>query len=98
MMISSLTLKSPAIVNALEAAEKRGCKIRILLEREIASRLSWLVSEMAIVFCAGSSVLASFILRSGTQGWKAWYAGPSALDHLLANQKELRDRRCSSAV
>ncbi|CAE7763316.1 prmC [Symbiodinium sp. CCMP2592] len=61
MMISSLTLKSPAIINALEAAEKRGCKLRVLLEREI--------------------------------GWKAWYAGPAALDHLLASPKELRDRR-----
>ena len=42
MMISSLTLKSPAIVNALEAAEKRGCKIRVLLEREIAPWLNGL--------------------------------------------------------
>jgi len=61
MMISSLTLKSPSIIDALEAASNNGCKIRVLLEREI--------------------------------GWKAWYAGPSALDHLLANQKELRSRR-----
>ena len=32
------------------------------------------------------------------KGWKAWYAGPAALDHLLASPKELRDRRCSSEV
>ena len=46
MMISSLTLKSPAIINALEDAAKRGCKIRVLVEREIAS---WPQGGRAIV-------------------------------------------------
>ncbi|CAK9082141.1 unnamed protein product [Durusdinium trenchii] len=58
LMITSLTLKAPAILEALETVVKKGCRMKILLEREIA--------------------------------WKAWYAGPHSLDHLLATEKESR--------
>eukprot|EP00931_Biecheleriopsis_adriatica_P078479 TRINITY_DN51940_c0_g1_i1.p1 TRINITY_DN51940_c0_g1~~TRINITY_DN51940_c0_g1_i1.p1 ORF type:complete len:431 (-),score=83.79 TRINITY_DN51940_c0_g1_i1:40-1332(-) len=61
MMVTSLTLKSPAVVRALEEAVESGCRLRILLEREIA--------------------------------WKAWYAGPSALSHLLASSAEQHRKR-----
>eukprot|EP00437_Effrenium_voratum_P017512 CAMPEP_0181446546 /NCGR_PEP_ID=MMETSP1110-20121109/26160_1 /TAXON_ID=174948 /ORGANISM="Symbiodinium sp., Strain CCMP421" /LENGTH=416 /DNA_ID=CAMNT_0023570627 /DNA_START=36 /DNA_END=1287 /DNA_ORIENTATION=- len=60
IMVTSLTLKAPAVLEALEDAEKKGCKLKVLLEREIA--------------------------------WKAWYAGPYSLDHLLATAKEQRQR------
>eukprot|EP00930_Biecheleria_cincta_P098192 TRINITY_DN89874_c0_g1_i1.p1 TRINITY_DN89874_c0_g1~~TRINITY_DN89874_c0_g1_i1.p1 ORF type:complete len:396 (-),score=52.82 TRINITY_DN89874_c0_g1_i1:93-1202(-) len=61
MMVTSLTLKSPAVIAALEQAAAKGCRVRVLVEREIA--------------------------------WKAWYAGPSALDHLLATPAEVTNRR-----
>eukprot|EP00913_Durusdinium_trenchii_P003878 g3587.t1 len=50
--------QAPAILEALETVVKKGCRMKILLEREIA--------------------------------WKAWYAGPHSLDHLLATEKESR--------
>eukprot|EP00434_Breviolum_minutum_P042128 symbB.v1.2.037483.t1/scaffold5552.1/size25952/2 len=56
MMITSLTLKAPSVLKALETAVKKGCCLKVLLEREIA--------------------------------WKAWYAGPNSLDHLLATAQE----------
>lgn len=60
-MVTSLTLKSPAVIAALEQAAAKGCRVRVLLQREIA--------------------------------WKAWYAGPSALDHLLATPAEVGTER-----
>mmetsp|Transcript_103021 Transcript_103021/g.320433 ORF Transcript_103021/g.320433 Transcript_103021/m.320433 type:complete len:302 (+) Transcript_103021:118-1023(+) len=56
LMVTSLTLKSPQVRAALEAAPERGVRVRRLVEREIA--------------------------------WKAWYAGPRELDHLLASRHE----------
>lgn len=61
MMVTSITLKSEAVVAALDEAVAKGCRVRVLLEREIA--------------------------------WKAWYAGPSALKHLIASEEEKVKRR-----
>eukprot|EP00418_Pyrodinium_bahamense_P006548 CAMPEP_0179023768 /NCGR_PEP_ID=MMETSP0796-20121207/7102_1 /TAXON_ID=73915 /ORGANISM="Pyrodinium bahamense, Strain pbaha01" /LENGTH=399 /DNA_ID=CAMNT_0020719693 /DNA_START=110 /DNA_END=1309 /DNA_ORIENTATION=- len=61
VMVTSLTLKSPQVRAALEAAPKYGVRVRQLVEREIA--------------------------------WKAWYAGPRGLDHLLASKVERRERQ-----
>ena len=36
LMITSLTLKAPAVLEALEAVVKKGCRLKVLLEREIA--------------------------------------------------------------
>eukprot|EP00933_Yihiella_yeosuensis_P061337 TRINITY_DN64140_c0_g1_i1.p1 TRINITY_DN64140_c0_g1~~TRINITY_DN64140_c0_g1_i1.p1 ORF type:complete len:440 (+),score=76.51 TRINITY_DN64140_c0_g1_i1:75-1394(+) len=36
MMVTSLTLKSPAVISALKSAAAKGAKIRVVLEREIA--------------------------------------------------------------
>lgn len=56
LMVSSLTLKAPAVLEALERTVKNGCALKVLLERAIA--------------------------------WKAWYAGPNSLDHLLATKNQ----------
>eukprot|EP00927_Polykrikos_kofoidii_P086374 TRINITY_DN9652_c0_g1_i1.p1 TRINITY_DN9652_c0_g1~~TRINITY_DN9652_c0_g1_i1.p1 ORF type:complete len:597 (+),score=142.01 TRINITY_DN9652_c0_g1_i1:34-1791(+) len=61
MMVTSLTLKAPAVKIAFNTAVKRGVKMRVLCEREIA--------------------------------WKAFYAGPAELDHLLATTTERTTRQ-----